>query len=266
MQEKTLVILIGNARGGEQTWKTLYKNLIDIYEADLLLCFGKTEHKQNTLYQKANYIFELDEYSDWSEYYNIYFNNNWKNSFLCGKDNGLAGGLELYNGSGAIIFAFRHFLKTQCLDIINLYDRIILTRSDYFYLYHHPILPNDRIWIPEGEDYGGITDRCHIFPSKLYKEILGVVEYMDSDIGFKQISQMNPNPEQVLKVSFEFYNILNLVHRYKRCQFTVATQNDTTRWQKANIKLLNYDDLYIKYINEYTLAINNAKHYSIKPM
>jgi hypothetical protein len=48
MQEKTLVILIGNARGGEQTWKTLYDNLIDVYGADLLLCFGKTNNANNS--------------------------------------------------------------------------------------------------------------------------------------------------------------------------------------------------------------------------
>jgi len=26
--EKTLVILIGNARGGEETWETMYKHLL----------------------------------------------------------------------------------------------------------------------------------------------------------------------------------------------------------------------------------------------
>lgn len=261
--ENTLVILLGNARGGEQTWNTLYTNLIDVYGADLLLCFGKSDNKNLSLYKKAKYIFELNEYNDWTDYYSNYFNNNWKRSFLCGKNHGLAGGLESYNGSGAIIFAFRHFVKHRCADIINLYDRIILTRSDYFYLYKHPILSNDRIWIPEGEDYGGITDRFHIFPSKIMTEMLGVVEYMDSNIGFQHInSKNNPNPETILKLSFKYYNIINLIQRYKRCQFTVATKNDTTRWQKANIQLPNNKDIYIKYINEYKMTLGNHKIYN----
>lgn len=261
--ENTLVILLGSARGGEQTWNTLYTNLIDVYSADLLLCFGKSNNKNLSLYQKAKYIFELNEYNDWVDYYSNYFNNNWKRSFLHGKNHGLAGGLESYQGSGAIIFAFRHFIKNQCADIIKSYDRIILTRSDYFYAYRHPVLSNDKIWIPEGEDYGGITDRCHIFPSKLISEILGVVEYMDSDIGFKQISyRHNPNPETILMLSFKYYNIIHLIQRYKRCQFTVATGNDTTRWQKATTKLADYEDIYIKYINEYNMTLRNYKIYN----
>ena len=256
--EKTIVVLIGNARGGEQTWKTLYDNLIDVYSADLLLCFGKTNNTNNSLYKKAKYVFELEEYNNWNNYYQQFFTNKWKDSFLHGKNHGLAGGLDSYSGSGSIIFAFRHFLKNNCLDMLSSYDRIILTRSDNFYLYKHPILPNDKIWIPQGEDYGGVTDRFHIFPSSLIKEMLGIVEYMDSDIGFNDIIKIhNPNPEIVLLLLFKFYNILNKIHRYKRCQFAVATKEDTTRWQKGSIPLPNYEDLYIKYINEYRMALKN---------
>lgn len=259
MQEKTLVILIGNARGGEETWETLYNNLVDVYSADLLLCFGRTNNTNNSLYKKAKYIIELDEYNNWNDYYSQFFSNKWKHSFLHGQNHGLAGGLDTYKGSGSIIFAFRHFLKTNCFDILNSYDRIILTRSDNFYLYKHPILPNDRIWIPQGEDYGGVTDRCHIFPSLFIQQMLGVVEYMDSDIGFKDISRTyNPNPEMVLLLSFQFYRILNRIARYKRCQFSVATKDDTTRWMKGNVPLPNYKDLYIKYVNEYKTALRNS--------
>jgi len=258
MSEKTLIVLIGNARGGEQTWQTLYNNLIDVYSADLLLCFGKTNNTNNSLYKKAKYIFELDEYNNWNDYYEQFFSNKWKHSFLHGQHNGLAGGLDTHRGSGSIIFAFRHFLQTNCFDILNSYDRIILTRSDHFYLYKHPILPNDRIWIPQGEDWGGVTDRCHIFPSSLIKQMLGVIEYMDSDIGFQNISKINnPNPEIILLLSFQFYDIINQIHRYKRCQFAVATKDDTTRWQKGTIPLPDYQDLYIKYINEYREALKN---------
>ena len=38
---KTLVILLGTARGGEETWNSMYKNLIEPYSADLALLFGK---------------------------------------------------------------------------------------------------------------------------------------------------------------------------------------------------------------------------------
>ena len=60
MSEKTLIVLIGNARGGEKTWETLYNNLVDVYNADLLLCFGRTNNTNNSLYKKAKYIIELE--------------------------------------------------------------------------------------------------------------------------------------------------------------------------------------------------------------
>ena len=258
--EKSLVILIGNARGGEKTWSTLYTNLLDIYNADLLLCFGKVDTKNSSLYNRAKYIYEIEEYDDWTNYYNNYFNDNWYSSFLHGQNHGLAGGLKQYTGSGSIIFAFRHFLKTNCLDIINLYDRIILTRSDHFYLYPHPILSNTNIWIPQGEDYDGITDRFHVFPSEFAQEMLGIVEYMDSDIGFKQITQVhNPNPEIILKLAFTNNRMIKNIKRYKRCQFTVATETDSTRWRQGSIKLPDHDDLLIKYPYEYIMALKNKK-------
>jgi hypothetical protein len=258
--EKTVIILIGNARGGEQTWQSMYTNLLEPYNADLMLCFGKNNNITSSLYSNAKYLLEINEYIDWSDYYNQYFMNNWKKSFLCGKNHGLAGGLESYNGSGAIIFAFRHLLKNYAKHIIDKYDRIILTRSDHFYISQHPVLSNNNIWIVEGEDYNGITDRHHIFPSSLADEMLGVVEYMDTENGYQTIKNLNnPNPEMILYHSFRHYNILNKIKRFKRCQFTVATHSDTTRWRKGLIKLPNHENLLIKYSNEYTTAINNQK-------
>ena len=39
---RTLVVLLGNARGGEETWGSLYANLLDPQSADLALAFGDT--------------------------------------------------------------------------------------------------------------------------------------------------------------------------------------------------------------------------------
>ena len=39
---RTLVVLLGNARGGEETWESLYTNLLDPQSADLALAFGDT--------------------------------------------------------------------------------------------------------------------------------------------------------------------------------------------------------------------------------
>jgi hypothetical protein len=35
----TLVVLLGNARGGEKTWHSMYKNVLNPLNADLALLF-----------------------------------------------------------------------------------------------------------------------------------------------------------------------------------------------------------------------------------
>jgi hypothetical protein len=264
---KTLVILIGNARGGEQTWESMYKNLLDVYSADLALCFGETKDKSSSLYSRAKYVWELPEYTDWTDYYSSYLNKFWKRSFELGADRGLAGGLNNYKGSGAVVCAFRHFLKNSYKHILNKYDRIILTRSDYYYMYKHPILDNDKIWIVEGEDYGGICDRHHIFPSKYLDEMLGVMEYMDTEQGYSEIASAmvnggTTNVEMVLLYSFDYYKILEKIVRFPRCQFTVAVPQDTTRWCQASAPVPGMDNLLIKYQAEYDRVIENKKFYT----
>jgi hypothetical protein len=248
--EKTLVILLGNARGGEQTWKTMYENLLEPYNADLALLFGKCDNKAISLYTKAKYIWELPEYTDWFDYYSENCSGNWFSFFDRNKHKGVGGGIRDFIGSGAIIFAFRHFLKNNFKSITDEYDRIILTRSDYFYIDKHEILPNDKVYITEGEEYGGITDRHHIFPSSYWDKVLGIVEFISSnDIGTEN------NPEIALKKMFDFYNVP--YQKCKRVQFTVATKDDTTRWCKASKPLPNYDGILLKYETEYNLALKN---------
>lgn len=265
---KTLVILLGNARGGEDTWKTLYDNLLTPYNADLALCFGKTDNKTSSLYNIAKYVWEMPEYNNWCDYYNQYFTGYWKQSFTTDPMSGLGGGLDNYVGSGAIIFAFRHFIKNNYSDILKKYDRIILTRSDHYYPIKQPILPNDSVWIVQGEDYRGITDRHHIFPSCYLNEMLGVVEYMDSEIGFNTIKDLYlknylKNPECVLLSMFNHNGIIKKIKRFPRFQFTVATRTDPTRWAVASVPLPENPNLLLKYPDEYDLTMRNLKNLPI---
>ena len=71
MHVKTLVVLLGSARGGEETWNSLYTYLISPLSADLALLFGKTDLKTSSLYSRAKYVWEIDEYDDWWNYLSI---------------------------------------------------------------------------------------------------------------------------------------------------------------------------------------------------
>jgi uncharacterized membrane protein YgcG len=67
---KTLVVLLGNLRGGEVAWHTLYRNVLDVNSADLALMIGSTirDNYQNaTLFQRAKYQWIIPELDDWGD-------------------------------------------------------------------------------------------------------------------------------------------------------------------------------------------------------
>jgi hypothetical protein len=261
-EEKTLVILIGNARGGEQTWNTMYKNLLEQYDADLALCFGETKEKNASLYKKAKYIWEIPEYKNWREFYDNNFNSDWDTFLNKHKYNNasLMGGIDDFQGSGAIIFAFRHFILKNKIDYINQYDRIILTRSDFFFIDKHPILPLGKLYAVEGEEYGGISDRHFIFDSFMSKDVLGILDFLCVETNFKFLNQFKENtinPEMALLIFFKYNNIIQKLEFHKRVQFTVAVKGDLTRWQNPSGFIPGFNDIKYKYISEYEVAFKN---------
>ena len=65
----------------------------------------------------------------------------------------------------------RWFLNERLLadGILEQYDRFVITRSDHYYECKHKFadldLTNNKMYVPEGEDYGGYTDR-HLVVSR----------------------------------------------------------------------------------------------------
>ena len=257
MKIKTLVILVGSARGGEETWATIYKHLINPYAADLALLFGKNSDKSSSLYNKAKFIWEIEEYSDWWNYFKKYFSNRLYKIYENNESEGLGGGINDFRGSGAIIFAFRHFLKNNFKNELLKYERIILTRSDFYYIDDHPILKNDSFYIVEGEKYGGITDRHHIFPSSMLDDVLGINEYLDDKNNYQYLLSKKLNPERAL---FEYYNYNKLIKKIKFCkrvQYIVSKKNESKRWSYTKGYMFNSNTLLIKYQKEYYKALRN---------
>lgn len=256
--EKTLIVLLGNARGGEDTWETMYKNLRDPYNADIALCFGETSDKSSSLYRNAKYVWELKEYDDWMDYYEPHFGIDWFEPLAAKhRVTGVLGGIRKLQGSGGIIFAFRHFLLKNYKHILQEYDRIIMTRSDYYYIDKHPVLPNDSFYIVEGQDWGGICDRHHIFNKDMIDDVLGICEYLCNKEHASTLCSVDLNPEKALLLFFENSGIAKKIKRSKRVQFTVIDTNDTTRWKGPGRQLPGHPTLRLKYEQEYDDAIAN---------
>ena len=273
MKETTLVVVIGSLRGGNHTWNTMINNLLRPFNADLALLNDSfpQESNQNLLIEHAKYIWEMGKYNNWKLYYEqVCENQSWYEFFCKSRKSGIGGGIDDFKGSGAIIFAFRYFLKANFLNVLLSYDRIILTRSDYFYLQPHPVNNNDCCYVTEGEDYGGITDRHYIFPSTLSNKVLGIVEFIDKNAQTFVDSDLYFNPESLLKFYYQQIGIFDNIKRCMRVQFTTATKTDQTRWAVPSHYLpityiTNNEQLYIKYFSEYLIAKQNFEQTYFNP-
>ena len=151
----------------------------------------------------------------------------------------------------------RHFLKNNFKNVLLNYDRIILTRSDFYYIDFHPNLKNDTFYILEGEGYGGVTDRHHIFPSSMTDKVLSINEFLDKKENYKYLLTKNLNPERALTEYYKNINIFEQIKFCKRVQFIVAKRNESKRWSYTKGYKFNSNTLLIKYQKEYYTALKN---------
>ena len=259
-KESTLVIVFGNVRGGEKTWETLYRNLIDVYDADLALAVGESEDNSSSLYTKAKYLWELKEYGeDWSGYYIENGLSSSLNSIMKSAPHiGLSGPAPGRMGSGLLVQAFKHFVLNNYLSILEEYDRIIWTRTDQYYFKEHPILPLTDVWIPEGQDWGGVCDRFAMFPSKESKRFLSVVETIENN---QSLVWPDCNCEKLFLSHLEHNGLSKSIKRYDRVQATVCVDSDNSRWRSPSewSPHPEHNDIKLKYPEEYFNNMNGQE-------
>jgi hypothetical protein len=176
-----------------------------------------------------------------------------KNQFL----GGIKDSKEEHPGSAAILIFFRWFLLKKLIenDLINKYDRFIITRSDFIYQLPHPKVEyiNEKyIWIPDCEHYDGYTDR-HVVLSKnnieSYLNILNNLVLRSNDYFMKMKEHNSWNLEQLIKFHLKQNNVLHLVKEFPYIMYAVKNINGSTRWAHGNFSYkLGY---YIKYQSEY---------------
>ena len=263
--KSTLVIILSETRGHEHTFNLFKSNLLDVLQADLCLCIADNhrEEKKNPFYQNAKYIWVYKEPFDWGDAFDDAqsiegYKGNWR-KLLEVKNQWLGGikGKEAHPGSAGILLFFRWFLKKSIIDnqILDLYDRFVVTRSDFVHrIPHVPIefLDPNFVWIPDGEDYGGFTDR-HIVAHR--RDIIDVLSITDpiianpDDLYSKMIHSKNWNLEKYIKFSFRQLGLTSKVRRFPYTMYSIRTVDGHTRWKKGTfIKKFGY---YIKYLEEY---------------
>lgn len=180
--------------------------------------------------------------------------------------NHIFGGIkDLHNqhvGSAGILIFFRWFLLENLKnnELIDKYDRFVITRSDYIYRLPHPNVErmNEKyIWIPDGEHYEGYTDRHVILSKNNIESYLNILNnfILKSNYYFMKMKNDNTwNLEKVIKFHLEQNNVLHLVKEFPYIMYAVRNIDGTTRWSPGEYS--NELGYYIKYFSEYYKSIH----------
>ncbi|KAL7542873.1 hypothetical protein ACHAXR_012164 [Thalassiosira sp. AJA248-18] len=262
---------MGELRAGEVAWRTLYQNVLDPNSADLALLTTNnlTLYPNNTLMKRAKYVWYYENFDDWANAIDLVGNKQWRTTHLPefhdynkyayrGRNRSiLFGGIRGHDGSGIIIFMMRFFLMQHIIasGILDLYDSFVVTRTDHYYLCPHLIttcnLRDNTIWVPEGEEYGGYTDRHLVVGKDNLLDALDIIRPLITK-PYEFDYDKHHNTERFVKYVWADKNLT--VKKCMRSMFTVATEYDTTRWAAADEELPDVPGLFVKYRREYLRA------------
>lgn len=258
---KTLVIIMGSLRGGDVTWNSFYKHMLDLNSADLALVVGTLpeEKRNSSLVQRAKYLYEFPEFNDWGDAVDsIHGSNQWRELILPHANDkwGTWGGVADKPGSGAVIFMIRWYVAKFLVEngMLEKYDRFVLTRSDHYYGCAHDlsVLDSNYMWVPWGEDYKfGITDRhlvCNRAQILKALDIYPPIVRHPKKYASPQFADLNP--EQLLRARWEQESLWPWVRRFDRVMFTCAVDGDKTRWTEKSVTQTR-EGVFLKYEFEY---------------
>lgn len=180
-------------------------------------------------------------------------------AFLKIKGQFLGGIKDDYNehpGSSGIFIFIRWFLLKNLIDndLINKYDRFIVTKGDFIYQLPHPKLEHmneNCIWIPNCEHYGGYTDKHAVLSKNNIESYLNILNNMvlkSNDYFIKMINKYNWNLEKFIKFHLEQNNVEHIVKEFPCIMYSVTNTNE----KKCNY--CNYSNelgYCMKYFSEY---------------
>ena len=268
MTQKTLVIILGQARADKLTWTTFKTHVLDELNADLALCIGESpnNNSSNFYWANAKYKWIVPEYEDFGDGFDQIQlerygrTTDWR-KILQVKNQWLGGikGEGEHPGSAGILIYFRAKLYDLLVkeNISDRYDRFIITRSDFIWEIPHPKVERlhpKYIWIPYGEFYGGVTDR-HVVLSKqnigAYLNLIDpILEDTDALISSMMSYIRKPiwNLERYILFHLKRLNMASEIRFLPYIMYSVRDQSTPTRWaQGVYDSELGY---YIKYPTE----------------
>lgn len=282
MKQKTLVIVLGQARADKLTWASFKKNVLEELDADLALCVGESpmNNKSNLYWANAKFRWVVPEYDDFGDGFDqIQLERygkitNWRKILQI--QNQWLGGIKGKGeqpGSAGILIYFRaklcDFLEREHL--IHSYDRFIITRSDFIWEILHPKVERlnpKYLWFPYGEFYGGLTDRHVVLNQNNLKAYLNLIDpiLQNTDKLMCDMLAYNPkakwNIEQYILFHLKSLNLANKIRYLPYMMYSVRNQTTPTRWARG---VFDPDlDCFVKYPSEKTRTALTKKYLTDK--
>ena len=192
--EKVLVCLLAKTRAHQLTFPSFKRQVLDELNGDLALALTIDEKYDysNPFWQHAKYRWTGPDFNDYGEAFDL------AQRWLCQQHNVPApdwrsmlrikgiwqGGIRSPDPqpSKSSILPFCRWLLLHGLqqdDVLDRYDRFVITRSDFVWLCPHPplsVLNRGAIWFPNGQHWGGLPDRHLVVSRADVVNCLNVIE------------------------------------------------------------------------------------------
>ncbi len=286
-QERTLVLLTGQPRGGELAWHSLEENVLAPLHADLAVLFQEPFDRSTAVVKMAKYVFSLPTPRAWREIldraeakcqkrvdmqrrYIDFCNLNSGHKLLQSSDTNplhvrstlhmldpvCSGPGEQGPGSSAIRLA-QIWVLSEKMSETQLWDKysfFIHTRTDHVHLCPHPppsfFSPRRAHLFTFGDErYGGYTDRHMAGFTDAFRKAINVTQELVCE------PMACTNVETCLGVYWPYSGLQ--VSQQPRTAFSVRASGDTSSWSLgAPFKPLKPFGLKAKYPMEVFAARN----------
>ena len=268
MKSRTLIVCLGQLRAHRLTWESFKHNVLDELKADLAVCVPNDSffNITNPYYRHAKFRWLVPDAPDLATIFDdiqcvIGSVEDWR--VVCDIKGNWIGRISQANqhGAAAVLFILRWFMldNIRSSGLLEVYDRFVITRSDFYYLCPHPpleYLDDGCLWIPEGEDYGGFCDR-HLVVSAA--DLMASCDLID-DILIKpdetRLSMSHWSDwgiERFIKLHFKRNGLLPRVRRFPYVMYLVRDEDDPTAWSHGSLDARA--GMVVKYQTEFQEAM-----------